>query len=506
MRMSYFTRSELEKLSKKELIERLIGQSSRQNPIDVSQYQYKLPFHQKQYRKIALKVAYFGWDYDGLAIQCEDNNSSNTIERHLYDAMYKTRMVPSWLDLKYIQENLGVDVGDDTSQIQDRVGLWKMLDFQRSGRTDKGVSATSQVLSLFVRSNLPAGHYDAFSFTDLIQKYKCDRSEQPYVRPLNSDTDLMDDGVNEIQYVTALNSQLPDHIRILGWAPVPHNFSARFDCKGRSYKYLFPIDFQYSINNVVQQGRLELQESPVDGSKSSNKQQQQQQILNLDAMRQACQILIGEHNFRNFCKVDKSKDEEQQNFMRTIYQADIERLDESGFACFTIRGSAFLWHQIRNIMAVLLSVGAGHDDASIVTRLLDTQQVSAKPNYKMASEISLVLWDTEFESMKDENGVAYDLQFIGAAQDIAKSHRTLQQLQETHATKAMMLKMFMDAQLQDLRVSYYDNSGQNNTKSIKYFQLSSTTRQKSSILQQSGSSKRSAVGTPNQQPKQQRLT
>ena len=64
-----------------------------------------------------------------------------------------------------------------------------------------------------------------------------------------------------------LNNQLPEDIRVLGYADVPQGFSARFNCTSRTYKYFF-----------MGYGK------------------------NLDRMRAAAAKLVGEHNFRFFCK------------------------------------------------------------------------------------------------------------------------------------------------------------------------------------------------------------
>lgn len=45
---------------------------------------------------------------------------------------------------------------------------------------------------------------------------------------------------HEIDYVFLLNKVLPHDIRMLAWSAADIDFSARFNCKGRSYKYLFP--------------------------------------------------------------------------------------------------------------------------------------------------------------------------------------------------------------------------------------------------------------------------
>ena len=44
----------------------------------------------------------------------------------------------------------------------------------------------------------------------------------------------------EIRYAHLLNKVLPKEIRVIGWAPVPTPFSARFDCAQRKYHYYFP--------------------------------------------------------------------------------------------------------------------------------------------------------------------------------------------------------------------------------------------------------------------------
>lgn len=54
----------------------------------------------------------------------------------------------------------------------------------------------------------------------------------------------------EINYANILNKVLPKEIRVLGWAPVASNFSARYDCISRTYKYYFPradLDLQASV-------------------------------------------------------------------------------------------------------------------------------------------------------------------------------------------------------------------------------------------------------------------
>ncbi|KAK6059787.1 tRNA pseudouridine synthase A [Cooperia oncophora] len=68
-------------------------------------------------RKIALQFLYHGWEFDGLVQQ---TNTDNTVEKHLMDALLKTKLICSEKD----------------------------CDFSRCGRTDKGVSAFKQVAAV----------------------------------------------------------------------------------------------------------------------------------------------------------------------------------------------------------------------------------------------------------------------------------------------------------------------------------------------------------------------
>ncbi|KAG8679288.1 hypothetical protein FRC09_019074 [Ceratobasidium sp. 395] len=141
-------------------------------------------------------------------------------------------------------------------------------------------------------------------------------------------------------------------------------------------------------------------------------------------MRDAAGRLVGEHDFRNFCKLDPSK--QIENFKRRVMGAWIERVDrDSGVEpptqdspleanseaeemyVFNLKGTAFLWHQVRCIMAVLFLVGSKLEQPSIIDYLLHTSQdsskssslpdstppIESKPNYTMADALPLVLWD-----------------------------------------------------------------------------------------------------------------
>lgn len=151
---------------------------------------------------------------------------------------------------------------------------------------------------------------------------------------------------------------------------MPLEFSARFSCLKRRYRYFFVGDG-----------------------------------MNLPKMREAANLLLGTHDFRNFCKIDAAN---VDNYERTISAIHIRHsyLFSSGSSfrsqmCEAIvEGTAFLWHQIRCIMAILFLIGKGLEDPSVISSLLDVNTCPGKPQYNMASEVPLVLYDCEYEGLE----------------------------------------------------------------------------------------------------------
>lgn len=151
------------------------------------------------------------------------------------------------------------------------IGDRKEIQYSRCGRTDKGVSAVGQVIALYLRSKLK----------DIDAHNKHSGETVP------EEQDGQPEG--EIDYVRVLNGVLPKDIRIVGWCPVPSDFSARFSCLSREYKYFFWND-----------------------------------NLNLLVMETAGKKLIGEHDFRNFCKMDAVK---VHNYRRNVMSFEISPCD-----------------------------------------------------------------------------------------------------------------------------------------------------------------------------------
>lgn len=201
-------------------------------------------------------------------------------------------------------------------------------------------------------------------------------------------------GGGGVRYLHTLNGILPPSIRVYAWAPVAPTFSARFSCRARHYKYFF------SARN-----------------------------LDVAAMREGAARLVGEHDFRNLCKLDPSK--QLTSFRRRILRADISPLpfhnnnndagNDARMHVFDLVGTAFLYNQVRHIMAVLLLIGARLEAPHIISALLNVDpevevevevgdesadreeqqplpRVTCKPEYQMADALPLVLWECAYDA------------------------------------------------------------------------------------------------------------
>lgn len=316
-------------------------------------------FHKYKTKYVAFKFAYLGWHYNGLVMQ-DMPTELPTVEEEIFKALLKTKLIEH----------------PDTCR------------FSRCGRTDKGVSAMGQVMALNVRSS---------QLKDVTRESSSAPTELETEAEIGvaqaAAQAVASKAVKELPWLDQLNGCLPPSIRILAYDDtISPDFDARFSCVKRHYKYIFAPE----VPGL----------SPLD----------------INAMKEACTYLVGTHDFRNFCKLDASK--QITNFTRTILRCEISPLTsgppsttltapaspppssssssssryvDSGSYVLDLEGTAFLWHQVRCITAILLLIGQGHEQPTLIRTLLDTASTPTKPVYEMADDWPLTLYDCEFK-------------------------------------------------------------------------------------------------------------
>ena len=163
-----------------------------------------------------------------------------------------------------------------------------------ASRTDTGVHAKGQVVSFRTNSSLPSP-----------------------------------------TFINGLNYYLPKDIAVRQAYRVENSFNVRRDAISREYNY-------YILNSPTRSPIREGFSYLVTGH------------LNIEAINQACQALIGEHDFASFATRIRGR---LKNTVRSMYKAEMERDGE--LAILSIVASSFLAHQVRNTAGALIRVGLG---------------------------------------------------------------------------------------------------------------------------------------------------
>jgi tRNA pseudouridine38-40 synthase len=146
----------------------------------------------------------------------------------------------------------------------------------------------------------------------------------------------------------ALNSNLPEDISVRAVRLAPDGFHARFHSRGKRYLY-----------RVVY--------SPVRPAIGRSYFHWVRQDVDVAAVRQAAQCLVGKHDFTSFATNPGYS--RLRGSVRTLQRVHvIERRD--GFD-FVVQGSGFLYNMVRNLVGTLLQVGYGNRPPEWVKEVLE---------------------------------------------------------------------------------------------------------------------------------------
>lgn len=201
---------------------------------------------------------------------------------------------------------------------------------QGSGRTDAGVHALAQVVTFVTESSVPTENF-----------------------------------------IKALNDILPASVRVLDVEQMPADFHARHCARAKTYRYRIYRD---AICPPFLARYVWHYPYP----------------LNEQAMAAAASLVVGEKDFTSFAAVDpeRGKDGESVSNVRTIFSSGWERTEDE--LTYTVRGSGFLHHMVRNLIGTFLLVGRGTLQLDDLTRILEAKKRSAAGATAPASGLYLV--------------------------------------------------------------------------------------------------------------------
>lgn len=152
-----------------------------------------------------------------------------------------------------------------------------------------------------------------------------------------------------IRWVRALNAQLPEDIVVLNVVGVPSDFHARFDVVEKWY--------DYHIHN-----------SSIADPFKRHYSDHVSHPLNVGAMQQACEHLLGTHDFTAFCATNSNVTDSK---VRTIYQATCKKTADN-MIIFSVSGNGFLYNMVRIIVGTLIDVGYGRKSPTVIKEALVT--------------------------------------------------------------------------------------------------------------------------------------
>lgn len=125
-------------------------------------------------------------------------------------------------------------------------------------------------------------------------------------------------------------------VKIVKVEEMPMDFHARFDCKGKKYRYILrnSADMDIFRRNYCYQVKTP---------------------LNVDAMRQAAAHIVGTHDFACFQAAGGTP---RETTVRTIFSLDILQPAENEIH-LEVSGDGFLYNMVRIITGTLVDVGSG---------------------------------------------------------------------------------------------------------------------------------------------------
>jgi len=155
-------------------------------------------------------------------------------------------------------------------------------------------------------------------------------------------------------WILAINGELPPDIAVRAAFPAPYRYNPRHDALEKTYRYLAQLgptrDPLWRRRAIWVGPRLSRHDLRV-------RRPEVRDWLHLDAMRDACRRLEGEHDFRAFrCYRDR-----REHTHRTLFEVAVEPdlLGQAGLLGIRVRGNGFMHNMVRILAGTLLDIGRG---------------------------------------------------------------------------------------------------------------------------------------------------
>ena len=164
----------------------------------------------------------------------------------------------------------------------------------------------------------------------------------------------------------AINAHLPPDVRIMSAVRCAAGFHARFDAKGKQYRYF--LWNHYAMNPLLRSQAWHVG-LPLDSK----------------AMRAAAKLFVGKHDFKSLAA---TRSYEMESTVRTLTRCDIKR--SGSMLTVIIEGDGFLYKMCRGIVGTLVQVGQGKIAVDEIQKILASKD--RRVAGMTAPAQGLVLW------------------------------------------------------------------------------------------------------------------
>ncbi len=163
----------------------------------------------------------------------------------------------------------------------------------------------------------------------------------------------------------AINSKLKKNIVIKKAEEVDENFHARYNCKGKKYRYI--------INNSTQGSAIYRDlECHIP------------QKLDIEKMKKAIKHFEGEHDFKGF----RASGTSSKNSVRIIYKAEVKQCGER--IIIELSGNGFMYNMVRIISGTIVDVGLGKITPEEIPEIIESKDRSKAGKTLPANGLYLV--------------------------------------------------------------------------------------------------------------------
>ncbi|KAG0374043.1 tRNA pseudouridine synthase 1 [Mortierella sp. AD032] len=304
-------------------------------------------------RKVALLMGYCGTGYQGMQV----NPGAKTIEGDLFKAMVEAGAVSK-------------DNADDI----------KKVSMMRSARTDKGVHAAGNVVSL---------------------KMIVD----------------MDDVIGKI------NAALPEQIRLFGFVRTLNSFNAKVLCDSRVYEYLLPTYVflpRAPITEPIastQEGASTMPRADLPGGslawnenvhistpeEMAAKRDYRIDEATLAKVREGFAAYVGTKNFHNFTVGKSFKEKSCQRFMMSFNVSDPKMIQGTEWLSLKVHGQSFMLHQIRKMVSLIVMLVRTDTPLTLIPETFKANKINIPKAPSLGLLLERPIFDTYNRKVKDSH-------------------------------------------------------------------------------------------------------